>query len=263
MIYTADGLIIRSQNSGENDRLITLLTANGRMVAVAKGARSMKSPLLALTQPFVYGNLEINRREGYSWIRSGSVMQSFWGLREELDKLFLATYICDVAGELSDENSDCSDILRLTLNTLYALENDIRPIKQIKAVFELRALAVSGYLPSLSACSVCGAREPHDVLFDVSAGSLICSECLHARGGTEKRIAPPVYDDIRESTVLLPLSPAALAGVRFAVSAPPEKIFSFSLSRDGDLNMLADAGETYLLYHLERGFDSLDLFNSL
>lgn len=262
MIYTADGLVIRSQNSGENDRLITLLTPSGRTLTSAKGARSMKSPLLSVTQPFVYGNFEINRREGYSWIRNGSPLQSFWGLREELDKLFLATYVCDVAGELSDENADCSEILRLTLNTLYAIENDIRPLKQIKAVFELRALAVSGYLPSLDGCAACGKQNADDLLLDVPAGSLICSDCLHRRE-TPTSPTPPVYDDIRESTVLLPLTPAVLSAVRFAVGAPQEKIFSFTLSKDEDLRLLSSVGETYLLYHLERGFDSLDLFNSL
>lgn len=261
MIYTADGLVIRSQNSGENDRLITVLTPNGRTLASAKGARSMKSPLLALTQPFVYANLEINRREGYSWIRNGSVLQSFWGIREDLDKLFLATYVCDVAGELSDENTDCNDILRLTLNTLYAIERQIRPLRQIKAVFELRAMSVSGYLPSLSECSVCGKREAENMLFDVPAGSIVCSECLHAN--TPHRGTPPVYDDIRESTVLLPINPAVLRAMRFATETPSEKIFSFALQRDEDLDLLANASEKYLLYHLERDFESLELFNSL
>lgn len=263
MVYTVDGLVIKSQNYGENDRLITILTADGKITTVAKGARSMKSKLLNLTQPFVYGNFEINQKGNASWIRNGSSYELFYGLRDEVEKLFLATYVCDVAHELSGENIDSSEILRLTLNTLYAIMKDLRPLPQIKAVFELRSAGISGYMPSLNACERCGKESSEDSYFDVMNGALICSECLNGAGDIQRKNPSLAYDDIRESRVLIPLTPASLSAVRFALCAPQEKIFSFTLTREDDLSNFARAGEGYLLNHLGHGFDSLELYYSI
>ena len=264
MLYTVDGLVLRVQNRGENDRLITLLTANGRMNAVCHGARSIKSKMANLTQPFVYGNFEINRRSGaLPWVRGGSPNEVFYGLRESVEKVFLATYICDVAADLSGENTDCSEILRLTLNTLYAIMTDMRPLPQIKAAFELRAAAISGYRPDVLHCEDCGAEGMENTYFDVMNGAIVCSSCLEKRGaGLGKRYSS-VYDDVRERSVLVPLGPASLSAIRFVLYSPQEKIFSFTLAEAEDLNTFSRAGEEYLLNHLGHGFDSLDLYYSM
>ena len=263
MLYTIDGLVIRSQNWGENDRMITILTKNGKITTIAKGARSMKSKLLNLTQPFVYGNFEINQKGNYSWIKSGSSYEMFYRLRDDVEKLFLATYICDVANELSGEDSDGSEMLRLTLNTLYAIMTDMRPLLQIKAVFELRSAALSGYCPDISSCDICGEVNAENTYFDVMNGALICSSCLQKRGEIVKKNVSLMYDDIRERTVLIPLTLSVLSAIRFAIYSPGEKIFSFALTDKNDLDIFAKAGENYLLNHLGRGFDSLDLYYSI
>lgn len=263
MLYTVDGLVIRSQNWGENDRLITVLTKNGKITTIAKGARSMRSKLLNLTQPFVYGNFEINQKGNYSYVKSGSSYEMFYRLRDDVEKLFLATYVCDVANELTGEATDATEMLRLTLNTLYAIMTDMRPLLQIKAVFELRSAAYSGYSPDLNGCEVCGNPNAESTYFDVMNGALICSECLQKRGEIVKKNASLMYDDIRERTILIPLTPSALSAIRFAIYSPSEKIFSFALAEKSDLDVFVKAGEGYLLNHLERGFDSLDLFYSI
>lgn len=264
MLYTVDGLVLRSQNYGENDRLITILTKDGKMTVIAKGARSLKSKVKNLTEPFVYANFELNQRDkGIPWIKGGSLNHAFYELRNDIEKLFLATYICDVTNELSGENSDCSAMLRLTLNTLFAIMNDIRPRALIKSAFELRSAARSGYMPNLHHCEVCGVDSAASIYFDVMNGALICSDCLNKRGEIHKGISRYSYDDVREASVLIPLNPASLAAIRYVLSSPAEKLFSFALSEGEDLKMFSKACEGYLLHHLGHGFDSLDLYYSI
>ena len=263
MLYTTDGLVIRSRDLGENDRLVTVLTPKGQVTTVAKGARSMKSKLLNLTQPYVYGNFEINQKGNYSWIRGGSSYEMFYRLRDEVDKLFLAAYICDVAYEVTGEGVPSVDILRLTLNTLYAVMTDMRPQEQIKAVFELRAAGLSGYMPHLDSCEVCKKENAEDMYFDIMNGALLCSECLKKRGEPVKKDLRYTYSDINTADILMPLTPATLSAIRFALSAPQEKIFSFSLAESDDIELFSRIGEGYLLNHLERGFDSLNLYYSV
>ena len=264
MLYTVDGLVLRAQNWGENDRLITILTNDGKMTVIAKGARSMRSKIKNLTEPFVYANFELNQTSGgVAWIKGGSINHTFYDLRTSIERLFLATYICDVANELSGERVDCSDMLRLTLNTLFAIMSEKRPLLQIKAVFEIRASAMSGYRPNVDFCESCEADNPESTYFDVTNGAIICSECLQRRGEIHKRNLSLTYDDIRENTVLIPLNPACLTAIRYALHSPNEKMLSFSLSEGEDIKMLSRACEGYLLHHLGHGFESLELYYSI
>lgn len=264
MLYTVDGLVLRARDYGENDRLITILTNEGKMTVIAKGARSMKSKIKNLTEPFIYANFELNQKgTSIAWIKGGSINQSFYNLRNSIEKLFLATYICDVANELSGERVDCSDMLRLTLNTLFAIMSDKRPLSQIKAVFEIRASAMSGYRPNVDYCEICEEDKTDNTYFDVMNGAIICSECLQKRGEIYKKNLSLTYDDIRENNVLLPLNSSSVAAIRYALHSPSEKMLSFALSKEDDLKMFAKSCEEYLLHHLGHGFESLNLYYSI
>lgn len=264
MLYTVEGLVLRAQNYGENDKLVTILTRDGKQTVLAKGARSIKSKIKTITEPFVFSDFELNQKGGsIAWIKGGSSIEIFYSLREDVEKLFLATYICDIANELSGERVDSADMLRLTLNTLYAMVNDMRPLSQIKAVFEMRAAAISGYCPNLDYCESCEKDNAELTYFDVTNGSLICSECLNKRGQIVKKNLSLTYDDIRERNVLIPLTPASRSAIRFSIAASGEKIFSFKLTEADDLKTFSKACEEYILYHLGHGFDSLDLYYSI
>lgn len=51
---------------------------------------------------------------------------------------------------------------------------------QIKAVFELRALSISGYMPNILACANCGTYETPVMYFDVDGGCIYCENCPKA-----------------------------------------------------------------------------------
>ena len=154
-------------------------------------------------------------------------------------------------------------MLRLTLNTLFAIMNNLRSLPQIKAVYEIRTAAISGYCPNLDYCEECENDNAELTYFDITNGALVCSECLNKRGQIVKKNLSLTYDDIRERNVLIPLTPASRSAIRFAISVPREKIFSFNLSEADDLKTFTKACEEYLLYHLGHGFNSLDLYYSI
>ena len=154
-------------------------------------------------------------------------------------------------------------MLRLTLNTLFAIMSEKRPLSQIKAVFEIRASAMSGYRPNVDCCDYCETEMAENTYFDVMNGAIICSECLQKRGEIHKKNLSFTYDDIRENNVLLPLNPASLTAIRYALHSPTEKMLSFALSEGNDMKMFSKACEEYLLNHLGHGFESLDLYYSI
>ena len=106
----------------------------------------------------------------------------------------------------------------------------------------LSLAALAGYLPELSGCCVCGDPEPDR--FSIADGTLECASCRASDG------------------VRMPLSAASLAAMRYIVSCPDKKLFSFALTGAAEKE-LCDAAESYLLTQLERSFYTLDFYKSL
>ena len=259
MHYTLDGLVIREAEWGENDKRIVLLTANrGRVSVLAKGARSLRSKYMNAIGLFTYGNYEITERNGHAWLGGASVTEPFFGIRGDIDRLALASYVVDLAGELSGEEEPAEDILRLTLNMLYAIDKDVKSLRQIKATFELRAMAESGYLPDLSGCSVCGCEASSCMYLDVMNGVLKCTDCLNrldVKARAEEEAAGT-------NSILVPMSMKAIAAARYVMEAPLQKVLSLILEEE-TAEQLAKAGETFSVHHLEKRVASLDFYHDV
>lgn len=263
MTFATDGIITRVSDVGVSDKLLYVITPErGRIAVMVKGGRSTKSKLTAVSQLFSYCNFEISERNSMYWLSSGSLINSFYSLASDITKIALGTYLCDLANELTDEGDGCEDIMRLLLNSLHLIGKGEKDIEIIKSVFELRAAAISGYLPELFGCVYCHTEVSELVYLDVMGGRLICTDCL-AKKNQKKIPARSAYDDIVEASVLCPLSPAALAAMRYIVSMPANKVFSFELRDREDAESLIKTTEAYILNHLGRSFDSLDFYKAV
>lgn len=260
MKKTTDALILRTTDVGENDRLLTVLTREGRMTLSAKGVRSVKSRNASIAHPFVYANVEYYEKEGRRWLASGSVNQTFFDVNASLEGYALASYLLSVANEITDEGVEAEDVLRATLNALYAIQKKRAPLWQIKATYEWFAAMISGYTPDLDACTRCGTAEMSMLWLDVMNGALICDACRQKQSGA---MPLPETDRFETRNLLLPLDGSALAAVRYVRDAALPRLLSFSLAGEESVGYFCRAAESYLLHHLERGFDTLDFYHSV
>lgn len=263
MRKASDGLVIKEVATGESDKLITILTSDGKIVISAKGVRSMKSKNIALCRLFTYANFEYYEKNGRFWLASGEVHDSFFGLNTDIEGLALASYVVDVANEISGESLSDAILLRTTLNTLYAIQKKLKPHELIKGAFEFFAAAHSGVLGELCECEHCGKNADESFYLDVMNGSLICSDCLISKGLTADLKEDMLVDAYATRSILLPLSSEVLMAINYVMSAPPQRLFSFNLTNDEDLRLFSHAGEVYLENHLERGFETLEFYRSV
>ncbi len=260
MTFATDGLITRVHEVGASDKLLNIITPDrGRIGVMVKGGRSPSSKLTPISQLFTYGNFEIYEKNSMYWLRGGSVTDSFYNLSTDIGKVSLATYLCDLANELTDEDEECGELLRLLLNSLFLIGRGDRAQEIIKSAFEMRAASISGYLPELFGCAYCHSDSAEFLYLDVMGGKLVCTECQAKRGQRVPRISKD-FDDVPETSVLCGMSPSTLAALRYIVSAPEKKLFSFDLKDADDLRDLSRATETYIINHLGRSFDSLDFY---
>ena len=257
-----DGLVIRVKDMGDHDRYLSVLTAEkGRISLLSKGSRSIKGSQMAVSQLYTYGNFEYYRRGDFYILKSGSSIQSFYALSTDMDRLNLAAYLSEVTGEVTDEGEPAEEMLRLLLNSLYAISRDRYPQELIKGAFEMRAATISGYAPDLGGCSRCGKEEAPHFYLDVMNGALLCPDCLRHQAPVKR--GGESYDEIREAELLCPISPSVLAALRYAAYAPLSRVFSFELKERRELLSFAKTAQSYLLSHLGRGFDSLNFYYTM
>lgn len=243
MYLTTRGLVLRTTEYKETDRILTVLTAeDGLLTLKARGVRSNRSKLKGACQLLTYAEFTVNEARGFRFISEATAIEMFAGLRNDIVLLALSSYFAQLAEVLSQEDAASPALLSLILNALYALSKLQKPPRLVKAATELRLAAIAGYQPELSGCCVCGSPEPDR--FCIAEGTLECAAC---RSG----------DSVR-----MPLSPASLAAMRYILSCPEKKLFSFSISGAAEKE-LCDAAESYLLTQLERSFYTLDFYKSL
>lgn len=252
------GLVIKEAQIGEADKLLTLLTAeHGKILVSGKGVSSLKSRHMTAAQLFSYSSFVLKKTKKYFYIADSDTEECFFNIRYDVEKLSLAAYLCDVACDLALENVGDPELLRLMLNTLYALSNKKElNIEQLRAAFEFRAAVQAGFAPMLDECGVCGCPvESQKITFDVMNGHLRCEKC-------NSLIKKDAMDPDTTAEIIFRITPAILAALRYVANAPVNKYLSFSLHED-ELPLFSAFAETYLTSHLEHSFSSLRYYKNI
>ena len=262
---STDGLIVSVRDSGENDRLISMLTPTlGRIRVTVKGGRSIRGGQSAVTQLFTYGNFELTKRNGFYSFRGGVAERVFFPFRAPVENSALMYYLSEIASEVTDENEPADEIMRMLLNALYLLygEAEVTPRDPclVKAAFEIRAATLAGYAPEVTPdCAECGGES--DVYFlDVDNGRVLCPACVARLG---QNVPLPAEDDRRVQNTFCRMSASTLAALAYVSSAPQKRLYSFSLPDAQDVREFSKLAETYLLHHLDRSFPTLDFYKSI
>ena len=256
MIFSSKGLVIRVTDIKEHDRLLTIYTEqSGIVTALARGSRSLKSRKMASTVLFAYSDFVFHGEGDRVHVSEAELIEGFYGVRDSIDGLSLAMYICEVIEEVGTSVAE-RELLRLSLNSLYAISEGKHSTEKIKAAFEMRLSLILGLEPDLSACQRCG-NGKGEFFFDVMAGALECGECHKLSGLGGDRLALE-----HEASVICILSQSARTAMLYSLYAPLEKLFSFNLGEE-DMRLFSRAAEEYILNHLERGFRTLDFYNEV
>lgn len=242
MRMNTDALVLRVTDTGESDRLLTLLTSEyGVLRAFANRAKKINSKFMGATQSLCYAEFSIYTGRDSYIIDDANAKEVFFGLRDDIEKLALGQYFCALAAELAPEMEPAGDFLRVVLNSLHLLEKKMRSCRFLKAVTELKLLSLAGFMPDLTVCRHCEKAPSGDMAFNVREG------CLYCRSSGKTGLV---------------ISAGVLAAMRHICSNPVERIYSFSLPEQ-DEKKLAEVCEKFLLAQTGRTFKALDFYKSL
>ena len=172
------GLVLRAVRVGEADQILTVLTpGNGVLSASARGSLRLKNKLFSACGLFCYSEFAITLGRKTNFIDSAAVSKVFHGLSKTVEGTALAAYLSELTITLAPEPPESADCLRLLLNTLYMTAEQKRPLRQLKAIYEMRTMTQAGYMPGVLACDVCARYDGCDFYLDPVAGRLLCADC--------------------------------------------------------------------------------------
>ena len=98
MKFRTEGLIIKEQNIGEQDKLVFALTkSNGVIKAFVRGAKNIKNQKCASTSLLSYSRLTIYKGRDSYIIGDAQTIRIFSKLRSDVKKMCLAQYFCELA----------------------------------------------------------------------------------------------------------------------------------------------------------------------
>ncbi|NLM94359.1 MAG: DNA repair protein RecO [Firmicutes bacterium] len=194
--YRSEAIVLRTWDLGEADKALTLYTKDeGKIRAAGRGARRMRSRLLAVCQPFVHGRYLFFRGKGMDTIAQGELINSYRGLREELDRMAAAAYLAELVDVLVEERDPQEELFRL-LSDSFDFMVEHGPTALLLRFFELQLMNLLGYRPRLADCAVCGTQQYVDPRFSAAKGGLLCGTCA-GEDPAALKISPGAWESLR------------------------------------------------------------------
>lgn len=224
------GIVIKEVTYRDNDKIITILTDSlGKVSAIAKGAKKSNSPYLASSQFLVYSEFVLYQNTSYFYLNSASVINTFYNIRVDLDKLDMAFNMTKLINMVTDENQDTEKILKLFLNTLYVIDKYNKNPKMVSTTFEIKLFTLLGFAPNVDRCNKCQKELLNSninfIYYDYISNIFLCEECAN---------------DIDQRRVVK-LSTSTFIAIVFVIRSDIKKIFSFELKDYNDFEKFGQA----------------------
>lgn len=195
---------------------------------------------MAGTQIFCFGEYLVFKGSQTYHINSVEPIEVFYNLRTDLDKLKYAVHINKIVKDVTHENQNCYKILQLVLNTLYTISETDKNLEMVLGVFKLRLLCILGFTPQFMKCTNCKEKEGLSY-FSIKDNGLKCKICG------------------KQDTSTIEISESTLNAIKYTVTAPPKKLYSFNL-KDEALEEFKLVSKLYFNEKLEREYKLEDLF---
>lgn len=176
-IIKTKGIVVKSANSSDNDKILTILTADlGKIKVFCKGAKRTKGAFLNSTEFLAYSDLVLYEGNGELYrLNSAEPIEIFYNLRVDIDKLVYATLIAQIMCDVCQEEPSNKKI-QLFLNTLYMISETDKNLDMILATFQIRLLGILGFIPRLLECVSCGIKNT-EYYFSIKGNGVKCEVC--------------------------------------------------------------------------------------
>ncbi|RJQ33070.1 MAG: DNA repair protein RecO [Actinobacteria bacterium] len=174
-VYKTQGIILKTLRYGEADNILTIFSLDeGKIGAIAKGARKTKSKLGPRLENFTEAELVLYRGRNLSTVTQAETIKTYRSLREDYSKFLYASCMCDFVSKVIQDGQSEERIYTLLKDGLSALANNNANYELILLSFDWKLLGLLGFNPTLKKCSCAQCLNKELSVFSIEEGGLIC-----------------------------------------------------------------------------------------
>jgi len=173
-----EAIVMRHSDWGEADRLLVLYTReHGKLRALAKGARRIRSRKAGHIEPFTRVKLMLARGRDLWIVTQAETVEAYLPLRDDLERIAQASYVIELLDRFSYEEGSNRLIYQILTETLARLSTQADLFLPVR-YYEIRLLDLLGFRPELINCVNCGKLiEAQDQFFSAHLGGALCPRC--------------------------------------------------------------------------------------
>ena len=238
--FNCRGLIIRSAEYKEKDRLLSVLTSDRGLITIcAKGVAKPGSSLGFVSMPYMLCDFVVTVSHGYYYLKDASIIESNSKIMESLEQMTVAAHIsaCLMDCTLQSENS--KEAYELAVYAYYMLANNKGKYLLIYSAFNWRLLTIAGFT----------------VLYDTEDQLLrMGSKFMLNISGGEGNGNNRAFNRLLEEP--------SVRALNYFASCDLKKLFTASADKKTEIE-LKDFTTDYLSIHFDKIYDTLQILNTL
>lgn len=168
---------------------------------------------MAGSQLLCFGEYVLRKSNDMYTMQSCDPIEIFYQIRIDIDKLNYAASIIKIISDVTTENQNNYNILKLFLNTLYIISESDKNLDFIISVFKMRLLKILGYSPNINECVSCGEKENLQS-FSIKDDGFKCTICS------------------KQDKSAIKMSEGCRYAIIYSLKADAKKIFSFTIKEE-------------------------------
>ncbi|MEE8564042.1 MAG: DNA repair protein RecO [Atribacterota bacterium] len=247
MLYKTEGIVLKSMEYEEADKIVTIYTKNyGKITAIAKGVRKTKSKFGSSLEILTHSNFLIYKGRNIDIVSQTEILESFFSTSKEVIKFAFAVNCVEVVNRLTEEREINIGLFNLLKEVLHYLKESNDPKLQTLS-FKWQTISILGYRPSLNHCCRCNksVEDQKEMYFNIKEGGLVCNNCIAKdKEGCVK--VSLYFNKLLRKILITPLSTISNATI-------PDK----------KMKELEKITNLYIAYHSEKSFKTDEFLKSL
>lgn len=180
--FTTNVINLKSYSISEADKIIVMYSKEkGLIKGIAKGIKKTTSKLGGRMDMLVANKLMLNKGRNLDTICQAEALNTFFNLRNDMNKLFYAMYCSEIVANFGIENDPNSeDIYNLFYSFLERISKAETKEQSMLSVlrFQLKIMDITGYALELEECVKCNKTlDSEEIYFSVEHGGILCKNC--------------------------------------------------------------------------------------
>ena len=146
-IHKTEGIVLKRKNSGEADRILTILTKDyGKLHIKAKGVRKITSRRSSHIELLNHISFAFHKGSGLPILTEAITIENYAEIKTDLKRVGLAYHICEIIDALCAQDQENRNIFSLLQTILQGVSQPGNILKKMYD-FEVELLYELGFYP--------------------------------------------------------------------------------------------------------------------